>query len=95
MATKKLTFSDLRENESWKEAVVVFTPDSFERDFSENERSYSISKDSKYFNPMMNGSSLFGNCLDGNDDGVRLDIYMSMLPSEGKRWKVDYCYITK
>ena len=30
----------------------------------------------------MNGNSLFGNCLDGKDLGVRLDLYMY----EG--WKV-------
>lgn len=91
----KITLSDLRENTSWEKAVVVFTQDSFSNNFSEVERSYEISKENKYFNPNMNGNSLFGNCLDGKDDGVRLDIYMSILPEEGKRWIVEYCYIIK
>jgi hypothetical protein len=94
MEKTKLQFDQLRK-ESWQEAVVVFKEESFEREFTEIERSYSISRDNKYFNGMMNGTSLFGSCLDGKDDNVRLDIYMSLLPKEGKRWKVDYCYITK
>lgn len=95
MKIEKLTLTELGKNESWKKAVVVFTENSFNREYSETERSYSISRDSKYFNPMMIGNSLFGNCLDGKDNGVRLDRYMSLLPNEGKRWHVDYCYITK
>ena len=91
----KVSISELRNNESWEEAVVVFTQDSFSRKFSETERSYKISRNNKYFNPDMNGNSLFGSCLDGKDDDVRLDIYMSRLPEEGKRWIVEYCYITK
>ncbi|MED5094524.1 hypothetical protein [Bacillus safensis] len=93
---EKLTLEDLSRNESWEEAVVVFTPNSFDREFSETERSYRITRDNKYFSSSKNGNSLFGDCLDGKDLGVRLDIYMSLwLPSEGKQWNVDYCYITK
>lgn len=95
MEIKKITFRELEKDTSWKEAVIVFTKGSFTRDYSEVERSYKVSRDSKYFNPMMNGSSLFGDCLDGKDDGVRLDIYMKLLPEEGVRWKPDYCYIVK
>ena len=86
---KKISFWDLQEMTDWKEAVLVFTESSFNIPYAEQERSYTISSDAKYFDGNMGGSSLFGNCLDGKDLGVRLDKYMY----EG--WKVDYCYITE
>ncbi|PGF05032.1 hypothetical protein [Bacillus toyonensis] len=92
---EKLTLKDLQNSKTWEKAVVVFKPESFSREFTEEQRSYEIQRDSKYFNPMMGGNSLFGNCLDGTDNGVRLDIFMKLLPEEGRRWIVDYCYITK
>lgn len=92
---EKFTFEELENNKNWSEAVVVFTEDSFNEQYTEIQRSYAIKSDEKWFDSRMNGNSLFGNCLDGTDQGVRLDIYMRMLPSEGKRWSVDYCYITK
>ena len=84
-----VSFSDLQKNDVWKEAVIVFTESSFKIPYAERDRSYTISSDAKYFDANMNGSSLFGNCLDGVDLGVRLDHYMY----DG--WKVDYCYITE
>lgn len=95
MEKEKLTLEDLHKNESWEKAVIIFDKSSFDREYSELERSYKISRDNKYFNPHAISNSLFGNCLDGKDNGVRLDIYMSLLPKEGKRWKVEYCYITE
>lgn len=93
---KKITFRELSNKPSkWQEAVIVFTEDSFSKPFTEEERSYAISSDDKYFDPRMGGSSLYGDCLDGKDDCVRLDIYMKRLPEEGRRWKPEYCYITK
>lgn len=90
---ERYTLKELSEIKgNWKEAVVVFTKDSFYREYSETERSYKIRNDAKYFDSNMNGTSLFGNCLDGTDDGVRLDNYMHS--GEGK-WVVDYCYILK
>lgn len=84
---EKLKMQDLRDRKDWKRAVVVFTKDSFANEYSEVERSYEISSDAKMFNNMC-GSSLFGCCLDGKDNCVRLDWYM-----RGGGWKVDYCYI--
>lgn len=86
---KKITFVQLQELNHWNKAVLVFSKDSFDREYNEIERSYKVSSDEKYFDSNMNGSSLFGNCLDGKDDGVRLDIYIS----DG--WIVDYCYIVE
>jgi hypothetical protein len=86
---EKISLWDLQTKLDWKEAVVVFTEDSFKKPYTELERSYKISSGDKYFDGNMGGNSLFGNCLDGTDLGVRLDIYIY----EG--WKVDYCYITE
>lgn len=96
MEKKKISLTELRDNPStWEEAVIVFTADSFEQEYSEESRSYKISSDAKYFNPSMIANSLFGDCLDGSDKGVRLDMYISRGMYASGGWKVDYCYITR
>ena len=69
--------------------VIVFTQDSFDKTYTEGERSYEVTSDNKAFLPNMISNSIFGNCLDGIDNGVRLDLYIY----DG--WKIDYCYITE
>lgn len=86
---KKLTLEQLEKDTSWKKAVIVFTEDTWTKTYSEESRSYEISRDARYFNPNAISKSLFGDCLDGKDDGVRLDAYIGMY------WKVDYCYIVE
>lgn len=75
--------------------VIVFKPESFDKEYSEKSRSYEVSSDNKYWNPEKTGNSLFGYCLDGTDQGARLDWYMHSIPKDnlGKRWEVDYCYL--
>lgn len=92
---KKLGLNDLQENKNWKDAVIVFKPESFNKEFNETQRSYKISRENYYFQQGKISSSLYGSCLDGSDDGVRLDLYMKAIPEDklGKRWIVDYCYI--
>lgn len=68
--------------------VIVFTEDSFDKPYDEQARSYEVSSMAKYFNPFAGGSGLAGDCLDGTDDGVRLDYYMSVYG-----WEPEYCYI--
>ena len=92
METEKFTLNELRQKADWKNAVVVFKQESFSREYSEESRSYEINRDAKYFDGNMIGNSLFGNCLDGKDDGVRLDHYMN---AEKGGWKVEYCYIVR
>jgi hypothetical protein len=92
---KKITLQDLGKNKNWEKAVIVFTEDSFEDSYTELERSYEVESDEKYFLPDMISNSLFGNCLDGKDNGVRLDIYMSIPEDQGRSWNVEYCYIVK
>lgn len=90
---EKITFKELEERKDWEEAVIVFTKDSFDKDYTEEERSYKVSHSSNWFNGGKTISfALWGNCLDGKDLGVRLDWYLK----NGKdSWKVDYCYIIK
>ena len=98
MKSKRITFSELcdmmfaHNNEKQQEplmAVVVFKQESFNTPYSEKSRSYSVTSECKYFKPNMGGNSLFGNCLDGSDNGVRLDWYMY----GDNPWQVEYCYL--
>jgi len=67
--------------------VVVIKPESFTKEYTEIQRSYRISSDNKAFLPDQISNSIFSDCLDGQDLGVRLDWYLH----DG--WEVDYCYI--
>jgi hypothetical protein len=68
-----------------KTAVVVYSQSNFDKEYSELSRSYRISNfGGKAFFDGMCGNSIYGDCLDGSEYGVRLDAY---------RWKVEKCYI--
>lgn len=71
--------------------VIVFKNESFEKDYSVEERSYIVSSDNKAFNPNACGYSLYGSSLDGSDIGVRLEQYMAYKTGV-KGWEVEYCY---
>lgn len=102
---KKITWSEL-EKAMWKfneehgyttkgnkerlEGVVVFKEESWDKPYTEEQRSYRLSSDNKAFLPNQLGNSIFGDCLDEKDLGVRLDWYMH---DKDKPWKVDYCYL--
>lgn len=82
----KQTLNDLQSNKNWEKAVVVFTEDSFTEKYSEQSRSYKVDRGDKYFDEGKLGKALIGDCLDGKDNGVRLDVYLG-------EWEVEYCYI--
>jgi len=84
MEINKLTMVDLVDNKEWMRAVVVYKETNWEEDYSLESRSYRIERDNKFFQENKISNSLYGNCLDGCDFGVRLDWY---------NWEVDYCYI--
>ena len=73
------------------EGVIVFTEDSFDKPYSEEERSYKVSNEtSKGLQDGKISNSIWGDCLDGKDLAVRLDAYMY----DGEDgWKIDYCYL--
>jgi hypothetical protein len=95
---KKITYTELKDamynfNDEHSDGkaslygVIVFTENSFDKPYTETERSYRVSNDNKGFQHGKISNSIYGNCLDNKDLGVRLDWYMH----EG--WKVDYCYL--
>ena len=102
---KKITWSEL-ENAMWKfneehgyttkgnekklKGIVVFTEDSFRKPFTEFQRSYQFTSDNKAFLPNQLGYSIFADCLDGTDNGVRIDWYMRDTENP---WKIEYCYL--
>jgi hypothetical protein len=70
--------------------VAVISQDSFSKPYTEEQRSYRFSNHNKWFIPTNIGRSVFADCLDGTDPGVRLDLYIP----DGT-WKVDRVYIEK
>lgn len=72
---------------------IVFTQDSFTKEYPEASRTYAISSDNKAFRPGMAGYSIFGYALDGSDDGVRLESYMADEHGGSQGWKIERCYI--
>ena len=74
-------------------AHVIFTEDSFAKQYPLLSRTYCFSSDNKAFWPNMGGYSIFAYCLDvTSDQGVRLDWYMADEGNPGG-WKVEDCYI--
>lgn len=81
------SFNELRDVE-FEEAVVVYTEDSFPRQFTEEERSYRFSKSCPYYEDGKISNRITGSCLDGLDNGVRLDWYFD-------KWTIEKIYIVK
>ena len=72
---------------------VVFTEDSFENYYTEEQRTYEISSNNKAFMADQIGSSIYGSCIDGSDDNVRLDLIMEAENGGTGDWKIEKCYI--
>lgn len=72
--------------------IVVFTEDSFNKPYTELERSYRFTNKEKIFIPSNGGYSLFASSLDGTDPCVRLESYME---DEGVNngWVIEKIYI--
>lgn len=65
-------------------AVIVYAQSNFTKEYSEESRSYRVSNfGGKAFFDGMIGNSIYGDCLDGSEYGVRLDAY---------NWKIEKCY---
>lgn len=71
-------------NKGDRSAVIVFASSNWSQPFTETQRSYRVYNNSgkAFFNGML-GNSIFADCLDGCDLGVRLDWY---------DWKIERCY---
>lgn len=71
---------------------IVFTEDSFDKPYSEEERTYVVSSDNKAFKPNMGGYSIYARSLDGKDPMVRLEAYMADEYGGKDGWKIERCY---
>ena len=74
-------------------AHIIFTEDSFTKEYPLLGRTYRVSSSNNGFWPGLISRSIFAYCLDvTSDQGVRLDWYME---EEGNPsgWKVEECYI--
>ena len=78
------------DGKSTLKGVIVFTEDSFSAPYTEKERSYRTDNSQKAYNHGMISNSIYADCLNGKDLGVRLDWYMH---DEKQPWKVEYCYL--
>lgn len=86
-------FREAEENGKHLEGYVVFTKDSFTKEYSEESRTYKISSDNKAYQGNMRGYSIFASSLDGSDRGVRLDAYMADEYAGKDGWKIERCYM--
>lgn len=92
---KKMTFGELEalfirhEATHPKEhltAHIVYKEESWNRPYPLESRTYVVSSCNRAFEPGKISNSIFADCLDGSEFGVRLDWYK-------KDWIVDYCYL--
>lgn len=74
---------------------IVFTEDSYEKPYTEKERTYEVSSRNKAYMPNKLGYSIFGSALDGGDENVRLEKYMMEEKGGKDGWQVEYCYVKK
>lgn len=70
-------------------AYITFTEDSFTKTYSVESRTYAVSSDNKAFQSGMGGYSIFGSCLDGTDQNVRLEQYMKEENGGSNGWKIE------
>lgn len=69
---------------------IVFTEDSFDVEYTECQRTYWFTNDNKAFKDNMSGYSIFGSCIDGTDNCMRLDKYIK---EEHGEWTVEKCWV--
>ena len=72
---------------------IVFTADSFDKSYTEEERTYVVSSNNKAFIEGMGGYSIYDSSLDGSDENVRLEAYMADEYGGKDGWKIEKCYV--
>ena len=70
---------------------IVFTRESFDKEYNEASRTYVVSSDNKAYQSGMGGYSIYASCLDGTDQCLRLEGYMRGEDA----WKIEKCYMLK
>ena len=72
---------------------IVFTQDSFDKPYTEEQRTYVVSSDNKAFIEGMGGYSIYASSLDGSDRCVRIEAYMADEHGGQDGWKIERCYM--
>ncbi len=70
---------------------IVFTRESFDKEYNEASRTYVVSSNNKAYQSGMGGYSIYASCLDGTDQCLRLEGYMRGEDA----WKIEKCYMLK
>lgn len=73
---------------------IVFSPASFDQEYSLESRTYVVSSDNKAFIPNMGGYSIYASSLDGSDRFVRLEWYMASEQGGKDGWQIERCYMS-
>jgi hypothetical protein len=73
-----------KEDDPMISGVIVYKQSNWEKDYSEKSRSYRVYNSNRAFQDGKIANSIFGYCLDGTDQGVRLDWY---------KWEPEFCYM--
>ncbi len=99
---KKMTFNELRnlfykhnastEYPETLHAVIVFSEDSWSKEYSLENRSYKVKSNNWGWMADKAGRAIYGDTLDDTEKYIRLDRYIKGLRSE-TGWIVDYCYL--
>ena len=94
---KKITYSEFcqkmwehgrthNNNEDWDDqifGVIVYKAENWDKPYTEEQRSYRVGSFNRCFQAGKIAKSMFAECLDGTDKGIRLDWY---------KWEPEYCY---
>jgi len=70
---------------------IVFSQDSFDKEYNEVSRTYVVSSNNKAYQSGMGGYSIYSSCLDGTDPCLRLEGYIR----GDDAWKIEKCYVLK
>lgn len=73
----KAHFRQAEKERNHTTGYIVFTDDSFDKPYTEEQRTYVVSSNNKAFIEGMGGYSIYASSLDGSDKCVRLEAYMA------------------
>lgn len=76
-------------------AFATFTPDGFKQPYPQVARTYLFTSNNKAFIANASGYSIFSWCLDGTENGIRLERYMRDEKGGPDGWKIETCGLVK
>lgn len=89
----KAHFRQAEKERNHTTGYIVFTVDSFDKPYTEEQRTYVVSSNNKAFIEGMGGYSIYASSLDGSDKCVRLEAYMADEHGGKDGWKIEKCYV--